>query len=75
MFGNSGVPHYTRNHKCDSAICCMHVILLHVCQFMLCMDCESEMKIYYNKRRTEMGGTCGERDRRYRSNENMEDGR
>ena len=22
-------------------------IVLHVCQFMLCMDCESEIKIYY----------------------------
>ena len=21
--------------------------MLHVCQFMLCMDCESEIKIYY----------------------------
>ena len=22
-------------------------IVLHVCQLMLCMDCESEIKIYY----------------------------
>ena len=25
--------------------------MLHVCQFMLCMDCESEIKIYYYYKR------------------------
>ena len=45
------VAYHTIHWSCDSVIIvsCMHLlpIVLHVCQFMLCMDCESEMKIYY----------------------------
>ena len=43
------VAYHTIHWSCDSVIIvsCMHVIVLHVCRIMLCMDFASEIKIYY----------------------------
>ena len=46
------VAYHTIHWLCDSVIilpcnACNYQLCLHACQFMLCMDYESEIKIYY----------------------------